>query len=236
MSNQDCKIRPQVVNINWDEPVFFRFSIETSKCCDSCNNINYPYTKICVPDVVKNLNVKVFSLMWRTNETKDIIWHAMWKCECKFGANICNNKQRWNKDKCRCECNELIDKRVCDKGFIWNPSNYECECQKACDVREYLDCENCKCRRKLVSPLSEKCTKTVEEVKLAKITLAENENSYKCPSRTPYIVLVVVVFIIFTGISAYFNYYNWSLAKMKFRSLNLIILLQQQFTKYKWKN
>ena len=56
---QECKTRPQVVNVNRDEPVFFPFSIETSKCSGSCNNINYPYEKICVPDVVKNLNVKV---------------------------------------------------------------------------------------------------------------------------------------------------------------------------------
>ena len=56
MSNQECKTRPQVVNVNGDEPVFFPFSIETSKCSGSCNNINYPYAKICVPDVVKKLN------------------------------------------------------------------------------------------------------------------------------------------------------------------------------------
>ena len=47
MKNQECKTRPQVINANGDEPVFFPFSIETSKCSGSCNNINYPYTKIC---------------------------------------------------------------------------------------------------------------------------------------------------------------------------------------------
>ena len=56
MSNQECKTRPQVASVNGDEPVFFPFSIETSKCSGSCNNINYPYAKICVPDVVKKLN------------------------------------------------------------------------------------------------------------------------------------------------------------------------------------
>ena len=108
--------KPQVVNVNGDEP-FFPFSIETSKCSGSSNNINYPYAKICVPDVVKNLNVKVFNLMSRTNETRHIEWHETYKSECKFGANVCNNKRRWNKDKCRYECKELIDKEVCDKGF-----------------------------------------------------------------------------------------------------------------------
>ena len=93
MKNQECKTRPQVVNVNGDEPVFFPFSIKTSKCSGSCNNINYSYAKICVPDIVKNLNVKVFNLMSRTNETRYIEWHETCKCECKFGENVCNNKQ-----------------------------------------------------------------------------------------------------------------------------------------------
>ena len=53
MNNQECKTRPQVVNVNGDEPVFFPFSIKTSKCSGSCNNINHPYAKICVSNVVK---------------------------------------------------------------------------------------------------------------------------------------------------------------------------------------
>ena len=58
MNNQECKVRPQIVNVNSDEPVFYPFSIKTSKCSGSCNNINNPYPKLCVPDVVKNLNLK----------------------------------------------------------------------------------------------------------------------------------------------------------------------------------
>ena len=57
MKNQECKTRPQVLNVNGDEPVFFPFNIKTSKCSGICNNINHPYAKICVPNVVKNLNV-----------------------------------------------------------------------------------------------------------------------------------------------------------------------------------
>ena len=72
MNNQECKTRPQVINVNGDEPVFFPFSIKRSKCSGSCNTINYPYAKICFPDVVKNLDVKVFNLMSRTNETRHI--------------------------------------------------------------------------------------------------------------------------------------------------------------------
>ena len=100
--------------------------------------LSYPYATICAPDVVKNLNVKVFNLMSKTNETRHIEWQEMCKCECKFEANIRKDKQRWNKDKCRCHCKELIDKGMCNKGFIWNPSNCECECDKAPDVGKYL--------------------------------------------------------------------------------------------------
>ena len=51
-------------------------------------------------------------------------------------------------DKCWCECKKLIGKGVCDRGYIWSPSNCECECDKSCDVEEYLDYKNCKCRKK----------------------------------------------------------------------------------------
>ena len=54
MNNQECKVRPQTVNPNTNEPAFFIFSNKTSKCSGSCDNINNPYAKLCVPDVVKN--------------------------------------------------------------------------------------------------------------------------------------------------------------------------------------
>ena len=61
MKNQECKVRPEIINVNSNEPVFYPFSIKTSKCSGSCNNISDPYPKMCVPDVVKNLNVKAFN-------------------------------------------------------------------------------------------------------------------------------------------------------------------------------
>ena len=137
MNNQDCKVRPEIVNVNSDGPMFFPFSIKTSKCSGSCNNINNPYAKLCVSGVVKNLNIKVFNLMSRTNETRHIKWHGTCKCKCRLDASVCNNEQCWNEDKCRCECKEFIDKGLCDKAFIWDPSNYECKCDKSCDIDKY---------------------------------------------------------------------------------------------------
>ena len=63
ISNKECKVRPEAVNVNSNERVFFPFIIKTSKCSGSCNNINDSYAKLCVSDVIKNLNVKVFNLM-----------------------------------------------------------------------------------------------------------------------------------------------------------------------------
>ena len=122
--------------------LFYLFSIKINKCKGSCNTINDPYGKLCIPDTFKIINVKVFNLMSRTNETRRIKWQKTCKCKCRLDASICNDKQRWNENKCKCECKELIDKKLCDKGFIWNASNCECECDKSCDVGEYLDYKN----------------------------------------------------------------------------------------------
>ena len=147
--------------------------------------------------------------MSRTNETKNITWYETCKCECRLNAIVCNEKQRWNNDNCQCECKELIHKGVCDKNFIWNPSNCECECNKPCNISEYLDYKNCKCKKRLVNKLVEECNETIDEVKLTKITHTENENSYKHNSCTVYIVLFSIFFIINVGIGTYFVYYKY---------------------------
>ena len=72
------------------------------------------------------------------------------ECQELMKQDIKWHKQCWNKAKCRCECKELIDKGICDKGFIWDPSHCECECHKSCDIGEFLDSENCSCRKKLI--------------------------------------------------------------------------------------
>ena len=96
--------------------MFFPFSIETSKCSGSCNNINYPYATICVPDVVKNLNVKVFNLMSSANETR---------CQCKelIDKGVCDERFIWNPSNCECECD-----KACNFGKYLDYEN--CKCRK----------------------------------------------------------------------------------------------------------
>ena len=48
MNDQECKLRPEIVNVNSDELHIYPFSIKTSKCSDRCNNINDPYAKMCL--------------------------------------------------------------------------------------------------------------------------------------------------------------------------------------------
>ena len=97
----------------------------------------------------------------------------------------------------------MIDKGVGDKGYIWNPSNCESECDKSCDVWEYLDYENCKCRKRLVDKLVEECNEIVEEVKI----LDKNED--KCISCLLYLVLFSIFFTISVGIATHFPYYRY---------------------------
>ena len=63
MNNQECKIRPEIINIDRNESLFYPYSIKVNKCSGSCYNINDPYSKFCAPDVVKNMIIKVFNLM-----------------------------------------------------------------------------------------------------------------------------------------------------------------------------
>ena len=66
----------------------------------------------------------------------------------------------------------MVDKGACDKWFIWNPCNCECECDESCDIGEYLDYENCKCRKSLVNKLIEECNETIdEEVEIVKVKI-----------------------------------------------------------------
>ena len=80
LNNQKCKISPEIINLNTNEPLFYLYSIKINRCQGSCNTINDPYAKICVPDNTKNTKVKVFNLMSRTNETRHMKWHKTSNC------------------------------------------------------------------------------------------------------------------------------------------------------------
>ena len=199
MNNKESKIRTDIIKLNTNEPVFYPHSIKIDKCKGSCNTVNDPYAKIYVPDKIKNTNVKVFNLISKTNAKKQIKWHKTCTCRCRLNASVCNNKQRWNDDKCRSKCKELITKEMCEKGFIWNHSNCECECDKSCDTGEYLDYKNCKCRIMIIDKLIEECSENIDENEMiyneTLDIISSSENNKASDSCIVYIVLFSVFLI-----------------------------------------
>ena len=91
--------------------------------------------------------------MSKTNETRHMEWQETCKCQYRLDTSVCNNKQRWNDNKCRCECKKFLTKDLF--GILVT----ECECDRSCDIDEYLDYENSRCRKKLVDKFVEECTK-----------------------------------------------------------------------------
>ena len=128
LKNQKCTVREVVVK---SEHMTFPYDIKVNRCSGNCNNITNPYAKVCVPDIIKNVTVKMFDLTTLTNIAKQIIFHESCKCICRLDPIVCNSKQRWNKNKCRCEC--LINKKR-DDDFVWNISNCECEYKKSSKI------------------------------------------------------------------------------------------------------
>ena len=104
--NRPCQDRSTRVNINWNEGLYYPFTVSVSKCDGSCNSIDDPYAKVCVPDKVKGMNVKkVFNLMLRVNDTIFLVHHESCKYKCglkvyvRMNESVCNSKQKWNHDE-----------------------------------------------------------------------------------------------------------------------------------------
>ena len=163
--NQRCMPRPKILDVNAiDEPVYYPYNVMINKCSESCNDTNHPMAKLCVPDAIKNVNMKVYNLLMRANETKNVMWHESCKCVCRLTSAVCNNKQIWNSDTCSCDCNEdFVDKMVCEEGYMWDPSTCACECDMWCKPGQYLDYENCVCKNKLIGKVNSICTSFINE-------------------------------------------------------------------------
>ena len=92
MNNQECKVRPEIINFNSNLLLFNPYSVKISKCSGIYNNINDPYAKLYVSYVCENMNVKLFNLIIRISKTRYIKWHETCQCKCILEASACNNK------------------------------------------------------------------------------------------------------------------------------------------------
>ena len=209
--NQKCMPRPKICDVNEGvgEVLFYPYNVQVNKCSGSCNTLDNPMEKLCVPNVIKGVNMQV---LMRLNETRNVLWHESCKCVCKLNSSVCNNKQIWNSDTCRCNCNEDFASIIsCAKGYSWHPSICECQCDKWCQPGQYLDDKNCVCKNKLIGRLIEECTSVINE------TMINNKDSGNNNTlRNVFIGLFSVVVLIEIIYFYVFAYFKWFKGKNKY--------------------
>ena len=173
--------RPKILDVNEGigDVLFYPYNVLVNKCSGSCNTLDNPMSKICVPKIVKNVNMQVYNFLMRLNETRDVLWHESCKCVCQLSSSVCNNKQIWNDDTCRCDCNEdFAGKISCAKGYMWNPSTCECQCDKWCKQGQYLDHKDYVCKNKLIGRVTEECASVINETVINNKDNITNNNTY----------------------------------------------------------
>ena len=145
--------RPKILDVNEGvgEALFYLYNVLVNKCSGSCNTLDDPMARLCVPNIIKNVNMTAYNLLMRLNETRNVLRHESCKCVCRLNSSVCNSKQIWNSDTCRCNCNDDFAGIInCTKGYMWNPSTCECQCDMWCKPGQYLYYKNCVCKNKLI--------------------------------------------------------------------------------------
>ena len=93
--NQECMPRPKILDVNEGvgEALFYPYNVLVNKCSGSCNTLDDPMAKLCVPNIIKRVNMKVYNFLMRLNETRSVLWHENCKCVCQLNSSVWNNKQ-----------------------------------------------------------------------------------------------------------------------------------------------
>ena len=211
--NQKCMPRPKILDVNEGvgEALFYPYNALVNKCSGNCNTLDNPMAKLCVPNTIKRINMKVYNFLMRLNETRNVLWHESCKCVCKLNSSICHNKQIWNGDTCRCDCNEDFAGIInCTKGYTWNRSTCECQCDTWCKPGQYLDHKNCICKTKLVGRIISECTSIINETMMNKNNY-DNDNDYNAITYVfiglfSLLLLVIICFCVF-------GYFKWFKSK-----------------------
>ena len=210
--NQKCMSRPKILNVNEGigEALFYLYNVLVNKCSGNCDTLDNPISKICVPKIIKNVNMKVYNFLMRLNETRNVLWHESCKCVCRLNSSVCNSKQIWNSDTCRFDCNEDFAGIIsCDKGYTWNPSTCECQCDKWVETEQYY--KNCVCKNKLIGRLTEECTSIINE------TMINNKDSSNNNTlQNVFIGLFSVAVLIGIICFCVFAYLRWFKGKNKY--------------------
>ena len=212
--NQKCISRPKILDVNEGigEALFYPYNVLVNKCSGSCNTLDNPMSKIYIPKVIKNVNIKVYNFLMMLNETRNVLWHESCKCICRLNSSVCNSKQLWNSDTCRCDCNEDFASIInFTKGYTWNPSTCECQCDMWCKPGQYLHHKNCVCENKLVGRLISECTSNINETMMN--NNYDNDNDYNAITYVfiglfSLLLLIIICFCVFTCFKGFKSKYT----------------------------
>ena len=215
--NQKCMPRPKILDVNEGvgEALFYPYNVLVNKCSGSCDTLDNPMAKLCVPNIIKRTNMKVYNFLMMLNETRNVLWHESCTCICRLNSSVCNSKQIWNSDTCKCDCNEDFAGIInCIKGYTWNPSTCECQCDMWCKPGQYLDHKNCVCKNKLVGRIIGECTSVINE------TMMNNRDNITNDNTTTYIFIGLFSVLLFAGIACFcvFAYFKWIKVKKLFKN------------------
>ena len=93
--NQKCMPRPKILDVNegFGEALFYLYNVLVNKCSGSCDTLDDPMARLCVPNIIKRINTKVYNFLMRLNETRNVLWHESCKCICRLNSSVYNSKQ-----------------------------------------------------------------------------------------------------------------------------------------------
>ena len=217
VTNQECMPRPKILDVNEgvDEALFYPYNVLVNKCSGSCDTLDNPMEKLCLPNIIKRINMKVYNFLMMLNETRNVLWHESCKCVCRLHSSVCNSQQIWNSDTCKCDCNEDFAGIIsCDKGYTWNPITCACNCDMWCKPGQYLDHKNCVCKNELIGRVIAECTSVINE------TMINNKDNIDNNNTITNIFIGLFSVLLFVGIVCFcvFAYFKWIKGKKIFKN------------------
>ena len=229
--NRKCMARAKILDVNEGvgEALFYPYNVLVNKCSGSCDTLDNQMAKMCVPNIIKRVNMKVYNFLMRLNETRNVLSHKSCKCVCRLNSLVCNNKQIWNSDTCRCDCNEDFASIIsCTKGYTWNRSTCECQCDMWCKPGQYLDHKNCICKNKLICRVIAECISVINE------TMINNNDNITNDNTITNIFIGLFSVFMFTVIVCLciFAYFRWFKGKKLFKNKYTDVLCNRRRRDY----
>ena len=191
LSSQKCLTQSALTNLHpnkYNQELHYdSFAVNLDRCAGSCNTLDDLFNEVCVPNETEDLTLHTFNMITVINQSRTLTKHISFKSECKFDSKICNSNQKWNNDKCWCECKNPKEHYMRKKIYFWNLAT--------------CSCENGKCARSITDSVVI-CDEIIDATKTVPTkTIPTKTASTKCTLKTVYISLSFLLIIILYKIS-----------------------------------